>query len=86
MYKLLTIGGLVLAILYKLFGTKGFIVLLCVAAILLGLVYLNQNKILYIPRTSPNMKSYQTRPFPHQATLPDGGIQHSKAAQPKTCN
>jgi hypothetical protein len=53
MYKLLGIGAGVLLILYKFFGLKALLVLLCIALVLITLIVKNQNKILYIPSTSP---------------------------------
>lgn len=53
MYKVLGIGGGILLILYKLFGVKALVVLLCIAVVLLVLIAKNQNKILYIPSTPP---------------------------------
>jgi hypothetical protein len=84
MYTPLLIGSLVLGILYKLFGLKGYLVLLCIVAVLLALIYANQNKILYIPRTSPQMKSYQTQHFLPLKILQDGDTLPSRAARPKT--
>lgn len=58
MYKVLGTAGFIILMLYKLFGVKAFLIILSILLILLALIFKNQNKILYIPRTYPSTKSF----------------------------
>ena len=58
MIKPAVIGTLVVLILYNFFGITLILGLLSIALVLLGLIYLNQNKILYMPGTYLQKYSY----------------------------
>lgn len=85
MYKLLGIGGFLLIMLYNFFGLKGPLIPLCIILVLILLIYINQNKILYIPRTPKAIQKFPT-PLYHPRAIPlAGGILPSRAVTLRTC-
>lgn len=83
MSKVLGISIAVLLIFYKFFGLKAILVLLAIIVALLTLVYFNQNKILYIPRTSQSTQLSPTLRFLPRATRQDGGIPLNREFPPR---
>jgi len=49
MIKVIGISVAALFIIYKFLGNTGLILIACIFAVLLALIYFNQNKILYMP-------------------------------------
>lgn len=70
--------------LYNFFGLKGPLIILCIVLLLLLLVYVNQNKILYIPRTPQSTKKSPTPLSPPLTTQQAGAILPSRGVTPRT--
>lgn len=84
MYKLLGIGSFLLLLLYNFFGLKGPLITLCIMLIIIFLFYINQNKILYIPRTTQITQKSPMLLYLLLRTHRVGGILPNRAATPKT--
>jgi hypothetical protein len=80
MFGKIIIAAMILYAMHGIFGMKSIIVVLCIAVVLLGLIYLNQNKILYIPRIFPNTKKFQILICLLRTTPWGGGTPPSRVA------
>jgi hypothetical protein len=68
----------------KIFGNKGILITLTIIGLILGALYLFQNKLLYMPGTSLSIKLFLTHRFPPSIIRKDTDTPLNRVSHQKT--